>query len=60
MGIDFIIDLFRLVKYDVIMVMIDVYIKMTYFKSIILKGLIKEKWINVVDVIKIVYYYIFR
>ena len=43
MGIDFIIDFFILIKYNVIMVIIDVYIKIVYFELVTLKGFIKEK-----------------
>ena len=48
-----------LTGYNVIMVIINIYTKMAHFKLIILKGFIKEKCINVINIIKIIYYYIF-
>ena len=59
MGINFIINLFILAEYDVIIVMIDAYIKIVYFKSVMLKGFIKEKWVNIVNAVKIIRHCIF-
>ena len=43
MSIDFIIDFSILTKYNIIIIMINIYIKIAYFELITLKGFIKEK-----------------
>ena len=59
MNINFIIDLLISTKYNIIIIIINIYTKITYFKLITLKDPIKKKWVNTINIIKIIYYYIF-